>query len=183
MCSGRNFLMIHYSFAAAAEIAIDKKSELNRKKARQRFGSHTQWRPLREALTNELGLDDMFLAWLAVGTRGEVGWLWGCFRPPRCFFLCFNLVLLVLCVFSVLLALRLSRLVCVCGGGGGGGGGTAGGGDGAGCFTFVCSICVCLVMSVSSSSWCLERAAVCDCGTLWTFHLPFFCCCSTIRFL
>ena len=24
-------------------------------------------------------------------------------------------------------------------------------------------------MSVSSSSWCLGRAAVCDCGTLWTF--------------
>ena len=25
-----------------------------------------------------------------------------------------------------------------------------------------------------SSSWCLGRAAVCDCGTLWTFFLPFF---------
>ena len=27
---------------------------------------------------------------------------------------------------------------------------------------------------VSSSSWCLERAAVCDCGTPWTFLIPFF---------
>ena len=27
---------------------------------------------------------------------------------------------------------------------------------------------------VSSSSWCLGRAAVCDCGTPWTFLLPFF---------
>ena len=26
----------------------------------------------------------------------------------------------------------------------------------------------------SSSSSCLERAAVCDCGTPWTFLLPFF---------
>ena len=25
----------------------------------------------------------------------------------------------------------------------------------------------------SSSSWCLGRAAVCDCGTPWTFFLPF----------
>ena len=24
------------------------------------------------------------------------------------------------------------------------------------------------------SSWCLGRAAVCDCGTPWTFLLPFF---------
>ena len=30
-----------------------------------------------------------------------------------------------------------------------------------------------LVLSISSSSWCLERAAVCDCGTPWTFLLPF----------
>ena len=28
-------------------------------------------------------------------------------------------------------------------------------------------------LSVSSSSWCLGRAAVCDCGTPWTFLLPF----------
>ena len=25
-----------------------------------------------------------------------------------------------------------------------------------------------------SSSWCLGRVAVCDCGTPWTFLLPFF---------
>ena len=31
-----------------------------------------------------------------------------------------------------------------------------------------------LVLSVSSSSWCLGRAAVCDYGTPWTFLLPFF---------
>ena len=29
-------------------------------------------------------------------------------------------------------------------------------------------------MSVSSSSWGLGRATVCDCGTPWTFLLPFF---------
>ena len=28
-------------------------------------------------------------------------------------------------------------------------------------------------LSVSSSSWCLGRAAVCDCGTPWTFLLSF----------
>ena len=39
--------------------------------------------------------------------------------------------------------------------------------------SYVCSICPCLVLSVSSSSWCLERAAVRDCGTPWTFLLPF----------
>ena len=33
---------------------------------------------------------------------------------------------------------------------------------------------ICLDLSVSSSSWCLGRAAVCDCGTPWTFLLPFF---------
>ena len=33
---------------------------------------------------------------------------------------------------------------------------------------------LCLLdLSVSSSSWCLGRAAVCDCGTPWTFLLPF----------
>ena len=25
-----------------------------------------------------------------------------------------------------------------------------------------------------SSSWCLGRAAICDCGSPWTFLLPFF---------
>ena len=34
--------------------------------------------------------------------------------------------------------------------------------------------CACLDLSVSSSSWGLGRAAVCDCGTPWTFLLPFF---------
>ena len=29
-------------------------------------------------------------------------------------------------------------------------------------------------LSVSSSSWCLGRAAACDCGTPWTFLLSFF---------
>ena len=27
---------------------------------------------------------------------------------------------------------------------------------------------------ISSSSWCLGRAEVCDCGTPWTFLLPYF---------
>ena len=35
----------------------------------------------------------------------------------------------------------------------------------------------CLDLSVSSSSWGLGRAAVCDCGTPWTFLLPFFSFC------
>ena len=29
------------------------------------------------------------------------------------------------------------------------------------------------IKSVSSSSWGLGRAVVCDCGTTWTFLLPF----------
>ena len=33
--------------------------------------------------------------------------------------------------------------------------------------------CACLDLSVSSSSWGLGRAAVCDCGTPWTFLLLF----------
>ena len=37
-------------------------------------------------------------------------------------------------------------------------------------------VCACLDLSVSSSSWGLGRAAVCDCGTPWTFLLPFFQC-------
>ena len=36
------------------------------------------------------------------------------------------------------------------------------------------SISACLDLSVSSSSWGLRRAAVCDCGTSWTFLLPCF---------
>ena len=39
---------------------------------------------------------------------------------------------------------------------------------------FVCSVCACLDLSVSSSSWGLGKAAVCDYGTPWTFLLPFF---------
>ena len=31
-----------------------------------------------------------------------------------------------------------------------------------------------LVLLVSPSSWCLGRAAVCDCGIPWTFLLPLF---------
>ena len=44
----------------------------------------------------------------------------------------------------------------------------------AGCFSCVCSVCACLGLSVFSSSWGLGRAAVCDCGTPWTFLLSFF---------
>ena len=64
-------------------------------------------------------------------------------------------VILFFC-FSVLLALQLPRL---------------GKGDR---FSYICSICTCLVLSVSSSSWCLGRAVVCDCGIPWTFLLLFF---------
>ena len=71
--------------------------------------------------------------------------------------------ILFLC-FSVLLVLRLARLgkrelilVLFC------------------TFDrFVLVCCACLDLSVSSSSWCLGRAAVCDCGTRWTFFLPSF---------
>ena len=41
-------------------------------------------------------------------------------------------------------------------------------------FSCVCSVCAYFGLSVSSSSWGLGRAAVCDCGTPWTFLLPFF---------
>ena len=34
-------------------------------------------------------------------------------------------------------------------------------------------VCACSDLSVSSSSWGLGRAAVCDYGTPWTFLLPF----------
>ena len=69
-------------------------------------------------------------------------------------FLC---VILFLC-FSVLLVLRLPRLgkrelILV--------------------LSYVSSVCACLNLSVPSSSWGLGRAAVCDCGTPWTFLLPF----------
>ena len=69
----------------------------------------------------------------------------------------FSCAILFLC-FSVLLVLRLPRLgkrelILV--------------------FFCVCSVCACLDLSVFSSSWGLGRAAVCDLGTPWTFHLPF----------
>ena len=35
-------------------------------------------------------------------------------------------------------------------------------------------VCACLEFSVSSSSWGLGRAAVCDYDTSWTFLLPSF---------
>ena len=67
-------------------------------------------------------------------------------------------VILLLC-FSVLLALRLPRLgktelilVIFC--------------------TFVRFVLVLICRFLSS--WCLGRDAVCDCGTPWTFLLPFF---------
>ena len=41
-------------------------------------------------------------------------------------------------------------------------------------FPYVCSVCAYLDLSVSSSIWGPGRAAVCDCGTPWTFLLPFF---------
>ena len=39
-----------------------------------------------------------------------------------------------------------------------------------------------LVLSFSSSSWCLGRAAVCDCGTPRTFLLPFVLIKRSLRF-
>ena len=71
----------------------------------------------------------------------------------------FPCVILFLC-FSVLLVLRLPRLgkrelILV--------------------FSYVCLVCACLDLSVSSSSWGLGRAAVCDCGTpSLDFSLTFF---------
>ena len=61
-------------------------------------------------------------------------------------------VILFLC-FSVLLVLILPRL---------------------GKRELILVLFVRLDLSVSSSSWGLGRAAVCDCGTPWTFLLPFF---------
>ena len=59
------------------------------------------------------------------------------------------------------------RCGCLAWGGGGGGGG--------GVTLFVRLFDLRLfVLSVSSFSWCLGRAAACDCGTPWTFLLPFF---------
>ena len=78
----------------------------------------------------------------------------------RRFVLSLARVILFLC-FSVLLALRLPRLVK----------------------TELILVLVffvrlfyfaCLVLSVFSYSWCLGRAAACDCGTPWTFLFPLF---------
>ena len=71
----------------------------------------------------------------------------------------FTCVIFFLFFFSILLVLRLPRL---------------GKRELILCFSYVCSVCACLDSSVSSSSWGLGRAAVCDCGTPWTFLLPFF---------
>ena len=65
-------------------------------------------------------------------------------------------VIVFLC-FSVLLVLRLPRL----------------GKRELILLLFVRLFDLCL-FGFSSSSWCLGRAAVCDCGTPWTFLLPFF---------
>ena len=74
-------------------------------------------------------------------------------------------VILILC-FSVLFALRLPRL---------------GKRESLSkCVLYVCSICACLVLSVSSSSWCLGRAAVYDCGIPWPFLLPVFTLCCFV---
>ena len=70
----------------------------------------------------------------------------------------FPCVILFFC-FSVLFVLRLSRL---------------GKRELILMLSYVCSVCACLDLSVSSSSWGLGRAAVCDCGTPSTFLLPFF---------
>ena len=68
-----------------------------------------------------------------------------------CLLYVFPCVILFWC-FSVLLVLRLPRL------------------GKRECFSYVCSVCAGLDLSVSSSS---GRAAVCDCGTPWTFLLLF----------
>ena len=39
---------------------------------------------------------------------------------------------------------------------------------------FVCLFCTCKFLSFFSSSWCQGLAAVCDCGTPWSFLLTFF---------
>ena len=51
---------------------------------------------------------------------------------------------------------------------------------GLGAFQCVCSICACLVLSVSSSSWCLGWAAVCDYSL--DFSLTLFFCNTNIKY-
>ena len=79
--------------------------------------------------------------------------------PTWRFVLCLTLCYLFLC-FSVLLAWRLPRLgkrelILVL-------------------FRTFVRFARVSFLSISSSSWCLGRAAVCDCGTPWTFLLPFW---------
>ena len=77
----------------------------------------------------------------------------------------FPCVILFLC-FSVLLVLRLPRL----------------GNRKLILVLFVCLFGLCFLdLSVSSSSWGLGRAAVCDCDTPWTFLLPFFTLLTVLR--
>ena len=45
------------------------------------------------------------------------------------------------------------------------------------CRAFVCLFCVCWFLSFFFSSWCRLLAAVCDCGTPWTFLLTFLMLC------
>ena len=47
-----------------------------------------------------------------------------------------------------------------------------GGGDWSVCFSCICLFV--LLLSFFSSSWCRGLAAVCDCGTPWTFLLTLF---------
>ena len=82
------------------------------------------------------------------------------FYSTRRFVLCLNLVLFLFLCFAVLLELRLPRLgsrelILLL-------------------FVRLFDLCLfCFVLSVSSSPLYLERAAVCDCGTPWTFLLLF----------
>ena len=80
----------------------------------------------------------------------------------------FSVLCYFVLVFSVLLASRLPRLgkrelICVL-------------------FVRLFDF-VCFVLSISSSSWCLGRAAACNYGTPWTFLLPFFFICGVFFFV
>ena len=52
-----------------------------------------------------------------------------------------------------------------------------------GAFRTFWSVCACLDLSVTSSSLGVGRAAVCDCGTPWTFHYLFRDCGTPWTFL
>ena len=76
--------------------------------------------------------------------------LCGLFYEAICFM---SYLVLFCCVFSVLSALRLPRL---------------------GKRELILVLFVCLFdLRLFGFVWCLGRAAACDCGTLWTFPLPF----------